>query len=319
MMEGCLGLLGGGGSSGASTNKSTLSKVGVVETEASSYPVEAELELGLGLSLGGGGCGGGGGGGKGKANAWGECGRILTAKDFPSVVAQPHRPNNNNSIPSTCAVGAVSGTKRAADPVSHDQGGSPTAGSQVVGWPPIRAYRMNSLVNQAKAARAEEDKGNGEKDRSNENLKKKICNGNKTNATGNEKGHLGFVKVNMDGVPIGRKVDLNAHACYETLAQALEEMFLRSATTITSIGGEKQQVSKPSKLLNGSSEFELTYEDKEGDWMLVGDVPWGMFLTSVKRLRIMRTSEANGLAPRLHDRNEKQRSKACLAAAASSF
>ncbi|KAL9390098.1 hypothetical protein Peur_018703 [Populus x canadensis] len=301
MMEGCLGLLGGGGSSGASTNKSTLSKVEVIEAEASSYPVEAELELGLGLSLGS------GGGGKGKANAWGECGRILTAKDFPSVVSQPQRPNNNNSMPSTCVVGAVSGTKRAADSVSHE-GGSPTAGSQVVGWPPIRAYRMNSLVSQAKAARAEEDKGIGEKDKSKENLKKKICNGNKTNATGNEKGHLGFVKVNMDGVPIGRKVDLNAHACYETLAQALEEMFFRSTTTINSIGGQKQ-LSKLSKLLDGSSEFVLTYEDKEGDWMLVGDVPWGMFLTSVKRLRIMRTSEANGLAPRLQDRNEKQRSK----------
>lgn len=29
-----------------------------------------------------------------------------------------------------------------------------------------------------------------------------------------------------------------------------------------------------SRLLDGSSEFVLTYEDKEGDWMLVGDVPW---------------------------------------------
>jgi auxin-responsive protein IAA len=95
--------------------------VEVIEAEASSYPVEAELELGLGLSLGS------GGGGKGKANAWGECGRILTAKDFPSVVSQPQRPNNNNSMPSTCVVGAVSGTKRAADSVSHE-GGSPTAG-----------------------------------------------------------------------------------------------------------------------------------------------------------------------------------------------
>lgn len=28
------------------------------------------------------------------------------------------------------------------------------------------------------------------------------------------------------------------------------------------------------RLLSGSSEFVLTYEDKEGDWMLVGDVPW---------------------------------------------
>lgn len=32
---------------------------------------------------------------------------------------------------------------------------------------------------------------------------------------------------------------------------------------------------KPSKLLDGSFDFVLTYEDKEGDWMLVGDVPWG--------------------------------------------
>ena len=34
-----------------------------------------------------------------------------------------------------------------------------------------------------------------------------------------------FVKVNMDGAAIGRKVDLNAHSSYESLAQTLEEMF----------------------------------------------------------------------------------------------
>ena len=28
------------------------------------------------------------------------------------------------------------------------------------------------------------------------------------------------------------------------------------------------------RLLNGSPEFVLTYEDRDGDWMLVGDVPW---------------------------------------------
>lgn len=32
---------------------------------------------------------------------------------------------------------------------------------------------------------------------------------------------------------------------------------------------------KASKLWDGSSEFALTYEDKDGDLMLVGDVPWG--------------------------------------------
>lgn len=31
---------------------------------------------------------------------------------------------------------------------------------------------------------------------------------------------------------------------------------------------------RPALSFDGSSEFVLTYEDKEGDWMLVGDVHW---------------------------------------------
>ena len=115
-MEGGLVLLGGGGgSSGISTNESAVSKVEVV-SEASSYPAESELELGLGLSLGG--TAGVTGKTKASTSSWGECGRILTAKDFPSVVS--HRANNGglSSV-------AVSGTKRAAESVSHE-GGSPT-------------------------------------------------------------------------------------------------------------------------------------------------------------------------------------------------
>ncbi|KAF3973338.1 hypothetical protein CMV_003223 [Castanea mollissima] len=313
-MDATLGLLGGagsvGGSSGASTNESTVSKVEqdfvAMSSEASSYPAEAELELGLGLSLGTGGA-------AMKANkgcAWGERGRILTAKDFPSVVSHA------SSIPSrfsdranpVASVGTVSGTKRGADSVSQEGTGSPPGASQVVGWPPIRAYRMNSLVNQAKSQRAEEEKEIDEKDKTKDPSKKKIYT--KTDTAAKEKGQLGFVKVNMDGVPIGRKVDLNAHSCYDTLAQMLEDMFFRSTATVNSRGGEKEQATtQPSKLLDSSSEFVLTYEDKEGDWMLVGDVPWGMFLTSVKRLRIMRTSEANGLGTRFQERNERQRSK----------
>lgn len=130
-MEGTLGLLGGGGggSSGGSSNESAMSKVEVVEqdyvgmsSEVTSYPAEAELELGL--SLGGG--GGGGAGKQPKPCAWGERGRILTAKDFPSMVGSAvpssrfsHRPNASSAV-------AVSGTKRAADSVSQE-GGSPTA------------------------------------------------------------------------------------------------------------------------------------------------------------------------------------------------
>ncbi|KAF7146568.1 hypothetical protein RHSIM_Rhsim04G0171300 [Rhododendron simsii] len=175
---------------------------------------------------------------------------------------------------------------------------------QVVGWPPIKAYRMNSLVNQAKSPNPEEDKGVGGDDLMKDVVKKKVSHGSKNSNSGGKeiKGHIGFVKVNMDGLAIGRKVDLNSHSSYDTLAQALEEMFFKPNITVGPIRGEKEQATKPSKLLDGSSDFVLTYEDKEGDWMLVGDVPWGMFLSTVKRLRIMRTSEANGLgiAHQLH-------------------
>ncbi|KAK4341637.1 hypothetical protein RND71_040138 [Anisodus tanguticus] len=253
---------------------------------------ETELELGLGLSLN---SGGGGVVGKTKKSAWGEYGRILTAKDFPNGFSAGRSING----------GGVTGTKRAAD--FAGVGSPPTGASQVVGWPPIRAYRMNTLVNQSKVLNADEDKGFGGNDKKeHSNSKKKINHGNTKDdpASTKEKGHLGFVKVNMDGLPIGRKVDLNAHTCYESLAETLEDMFFKSTKS-----GEKEQATKSFKLLDGSSEFVLTYEDKEGDWMLVGDVPWGMFLNTVKRLRIMRTSEANGLAPRIPQKQERHKGK----------
>ncbi|XP_057953852.1 auxin-responsive protein IAA13-like [Malania oleifera] len=148
-------------------------------------------------------------------------------------------------------VAAVSSTKRAADSVVQEVA---VAAAIVVGWPPIRAYRMNNLANQAKTLTSEEDE-TCEDDKLKDISKKKVYNGsNKNNTTAMEKGHLGFVEVNMDGLPIGRKVDPNAHACYETLAQALEDI-------------ESEQARMASKLLNGSSEFVLTYEDKEAPFI----------------------------------------------------
>ena len=38
-------------------------------------------------------------------------------------------------------------------------------------------------------------------------------------------------------------------------------------------GRDNMTESRLMDLLNGS-EYVLTYEDKDGDWMLVGDVPW---------------------------------------------
>lgn len=308
-MEVVIGSGGGGsGSSGGGSSESTVEEV-VVEVSD-----DSELELGLGLSLG--------------SKIHKQSPRFFTpTKDFSSSSSLNKNNNNNGSSPSSASScsslglrppsssssdknnnsnsnsnnNVSAGTKRAA---------SPTAVSQVVGWPPIRAYRMNSMANQVKSV------ANGENESEFDEMKRKdVLYGadDKGNAAKERVPHKSclFVKVNMDGVAIGRKVDLNAHSSYESLARMLEEMFTNR--TVEKSSGEElmlmPKMTRPSKLLDGSSDFVLTYEDKDGDWMLVGDVPWGMFLSSVKRLRIMRTSEANGLAPRSEERSAKQRSR----------
>ncbi|KAK7345725.1 hypothetical protein VNO77_16335 [Canavalia gladiata] len=277
----------------------------VLSSEDSSCPEESELELGLGLSLSR----------PSKPqnhHLHAPYARIYTAKDFPSSTASPS--SSSSSSPSSLSRPNISaGTKRAADSLVANN-----RPSQVVGWPPLRTYRVNSFNSHAKSP--EVFNSVPEKSKSNNTVvRNNADNGNDNNNINiKEKGHLRsspFVKVNMDGIPIGRKVDLSAHSSYETLAQTLEDMFNESTTVITCKGsnGEDHRIiiggERHSKLLDGSSKFVLTYEDKEGDWMLVGDVPWGMFLSSVRRLRIMRTSEANGLAPRLEEKHIRQKGK----------
>lgn len=100
-----------------------------------------------------------------------------------------------------------------------------------------------------------------------------------------------YVKVAVDGAPYLRKVDLEAYDSYQQLLTALEKLF--SCFSICDYAGERKIID----LTNGV-EYLPTYEDKDGDWMLVGDVPWKMFVESCKRLRFMKSSDATGLGPR---------------------
>ncbi|CAN0857332.1 Auxin-induced protein 22B [Linum grandiflorum] len=133
---------------------------------------------------------------------------------------------------------------------SGDVQAAPAAKAQIVGWPPIRSYRKNSLL----PKKTEADGGSGM-----------------------------YVKVSMDGAPYLRKIDLKVYRGYPELLMALETMFKFAAGVYSEREGYK------------GSEYVPTYEDKDGDWMLVGDVPWDMFMSSCKRLRIMKGSEARGL------------------------
>ncbi|CAI9107548.1 OLC1v1006923C3 [Oldenlandia corymbosa var. corymbosa] len=241
---------GGGGGVSSNGSMSTVSKednlVMVSSEVSSSYPDESELELGLGLSLGcGGGRGGGGSGGSRGSNVvkssktWGQGGggRILTAQDFPTAAGSKavSSSSSSSSPTATKAIGnsnAFCGTKRNADSFSPPRSGV----SQVVGWPPVRAYRMNSLINQAKSPTSEVCASTNEKSKNKSPLFEKndgIMNGkNNDSQTKDISKSSHFVKVYMDGIPIGRKVDLNAHNSYETLARALDDMFCTPSNAV---------------------------------------------------------------------------------------
>ncbi|KAF5740516.1 putative Auxin-responsive protein IAA16 [Tripterygium wilfordii] len=121
----------------------------------------------------------------------------------------------------------------------------PPAKTQVVGWPPVRSFRKNIMAVQ------------------------------KNSSDESEKAAATLVKVSMDDAPYLRKVDLKSYKSYQDLYVALPKMF--TSFTIGNCGSQGVKdflnESKLIDLLNGS-DYVPTYEDKDGDWMLVGDVPW---------------------------------------------
>ncbi|CAH8259332.1 unnamed protein product [Arabidopsis lyrata] len=163
----------------------------------------------------------------------------------------------------------------------------PPAKAQVVGWPPVRSFRKNVMSGQ-KPTTGDATVGND-----------KTSGSSGATSSASVCAAVAYVKVSMDGAPYLRKIDLKLYKTYQDLSDALSKMF--SSFTIGTYGpqGMKDFMNESIliDLLNGS-DYVPTYEDKDGDWMLVGDVPWEMFVDSCKRIRIMKGSEAIGLAPR---------------------
>lgn len=80
-----------------------------------------------------------------------------------------------------------------------------------------------------------------------------------------------YVKVKMEGVGIARKIDLTLFHSYNKLTDTLISMF-----------GKSKEI---------GDVYKLTYQDKEGDWLLAGDVPWRTFVGSVQRLKLIRDED----------------------------
>lgn len=88
-----------------------------------------------------------------------------------------------------------------------------------------------------------------------------------------------YVKVEMEGVGIARKIDLSIHRSYETLTSTLIAMFgkrklePRIFKNFNIFFGFEFKVCQTGR--ENLRMYKLTYKDKEGDWLLAGDVPWG--------------------------------------------
>jgi auxin response factor len=88
-------------------------------------------------------------------------------------------------------------------------------------------------------------------------------------------------KVIMQGMAVGRAVDLTRLDGYDDLHRKLEEMF--------DIQGE---------LSASLKKWKVIYTDDEDDMMLVGDDPWHEFCSMVKRIYIYSYEEAKCLTPK---------------------
>ncbi|MCD7459624.1 hypothetical protein HAX54_041469 [Datura stramonium] len=81
------------------------------------------------------------------------------------------------------------------------------------------------------------------------------------------------IKVHMQGVAVGRTVDLTVLSGYDELMSELEKLF--------DIKGE----------LSTQIKWQLVYRDDEDDMMLVGDYPWPEFCDMVRKLYIFSSEE----------------------------
>ncbi|GAB4832836.1 hypothetical protein Ancab_006851 [Ancistrocladus abbreviatus] len=129
-------------------------------------------------------------------------------------------------------------------------------GDCTVGWPPIKSYRKK-LCHQNYNGRMAPENGGG---------------GGRIGGEGDDSGLSSrYVKVQMEGVVITRKINLSFlehHQSYGSLTCSLVSLFGRGQDNLDA--------------------YTLTYQDKEGDWLLAGDVPWRTFIESIQRLKLLR-------------------------------
>ncbi|GFZ03208.1 auxin response factor 1 [Actinidia rufa] len=89
-------------------------------------------------------------------------------------------------------------------------------------------------------------------------------------------------KVHMQGIAVGRAVDLTRLDGYEDLLSKLEEMF-----------------DIEDELCGSAKKWQVVYTDDEDDTMMVGDDPWHEFCSMVRKIFIYTSEEVKKLSPKV--------------------
>ncbi|XP_047176140.1 auxin response factor 1-like isoform X1 [Vigna umbellata] len=89
-------------------------------------------------------------------------------------------------------------------------------------------------------------------------------------------------KVHMQGMAVGRAVDLTRFDGYEDLLRKLEEMF-----------------DIKDELCGSPKKWQVVYTDNEDDMMMVGDDPWLEFCSIVRKIFIYTAEEVKKLSPKI--------------------
>ncbi|XP_050374084.1 auxin-responsive protein IAA33 [Argentina anserina] len=92
------------------------------------------------------------------------------------------------------------------------------------------------------------------------------------------------VTVVLEGRSICQRISLQNHTSYQSLAKALQQMFVDGGD----VGATAAEIdSKDLNLSNAIPGHVIAYEDMENDLLLAGDLNWKDFVRVAKRIRIL--------------------------------
>ncbi|KAM7255587.1 hypothetical protein ACFE04_008485 [Oxalis oulophora] len=209
---------------------------------------------------------------------------------------------NNNNCNKSCV--NVNVTKEVFETQKHVQTSAHASKAQVVGWPPIRSYPKNTVAcNSTKSACADKQGDDDEKSGGSScclyvkvgmdgapYLRKvdlrtyrnylEFSNALEKMFSCFTIGNLSHIicpeQVLVTSFPIDCDNPSNVAAKnndFYVLSEQIHLLGQCGANGLPGRDGLNLNDSKLMDLLHGS-DYVLTYEDKDGDWMLVGDVPW---------------------------------------------